>query len=189
MGLLQEQTGSPAKALDYYRRAFKFAPELADPEINPELLYSKLDLGAMLRHNERDRFSRHMPMPYMQPDAVSSVRAKFEPEPELKFVEPGAPPPPPPPASTADKPPAGKSTGKVEVFHVGGGDAGKASDDEEKAPSSGRITPAGRLSPRPEGSSRPAPRPEPSPGAMPGVGSVSPEASLLPWWPSLLEQT
>ena len=38
LGLLEEQTGHPSKALDHYRRAFKFAPELADPAYNPEVL-------------------------------------------------------------------------------------------------------------------------------------------------------
>jgi len=191
MGLLEEQTGHPARALDYYRRAFKFAPELADPEVNPELLYSQLDLGAVIRHVERERFSREMPMPFLQPDAVSTVRATFEPEPDLKLKEPGGPPPPPLPQAEETRP--DKPAGKVEVFKEAPGDATKPATGAGGPAGRQRMTPASRRGPRAEPTVQPVPTPEPEPtpvpGSVPQFTSVSPEASLMPWWPSFQGQT
>jgi hypothetical protein len=81
LGLLEEQTGHPSKALDYYKRAFKFAPELADPEFNTALLYSKLQVGASLVQLENRRFSEAAPMLYLEPDQVDEVRSRFQPTP------------------------------------------------------------------------------------------------------------
>jgi hypothetical protein len=88
MGLLQEQLGHPSRALDYYRRAFKFAPALADPEVNPELLYSRLQLGAVLRHNARERFTTNMPMDFLRPERVAAVEARFGADPEEGEADP-----------------------------------------------------------------------------------------------------
>lgn len=81
MGLLQERKGKPSKALYYYRRAFKFAPELSNPRVNPEVLYSELQLAAVLKKNDHDRFTGYLPMPFAEPQKVSDVRSKYEPTP------------------------------------------------------------------------------------------------------------
>ncbi|MCP4899263.1 MAG: tetratricopeptide repeat protein [bacterium] len=81
MGLLQERAGRPSKALHYYRRAFKFAPELSNPRVNPEVLYSELHLAALLRIRDRDRFTGYFPMPFLEPGKVEAARAQYEPEP------------------------------------------------------------------------------------------------------------
>jgi len=81
MGMLHEQTGHPVEALNYYRRAFKFAPELTDPQVNPELLYTSLTLGASLRHSQRERFTQGLPMPYLEPERVAKLERSFMPTP------------------------------------------------------------------------------------------------------------
>jgi Tfp pilus assembly protein PilF len=88
LGLLEEQTGHPSKALDYYRRAFKFAPELADPEYNTALLYSKLQLGASMQRIDQGRFVASAPIDYLDPDQVAEVRSRFEPTPTVVIPSP-----------------------------------------------------------------------------------------------------
>jgi hypothetical protein len=83
LGLLEEQDGHPSKALESYRRAFKFAPELADPTVNPAVLYSELQLGAALRRQDHDRFTEALPFGYLEPDHVAEVRALYQPTPAL----------------------------------------------------------------------------------------------------------
>lgn len=77
-GLLEEQEGHPSKALKLYRRAYKHAPELADPVINPEVLYSNLQLGAALRQSASERFENLAPLAYLEPDEMRRVRAPWE---------------------------------------------------------------------------------------------------------------
>jgi tetratricopeptide (TPR) repeat protein len=81
LGLLEEQTQHPSKALEYYQRAFAVAPELADPNVNPEVLYSRLHVGSLLIKEYGDRFSDVMPLKYLEPDDVASVRSMYEPTP------------------------------------------------------------------------------------------------------------
>jgi len=81
MGRLQEQTGHASKAIHYYRRAFKFAPELADPAVNPEVLYSKLYVGPLIKKNDKDRFTSLSPMTFIHPEGVEAERASHRPAP------------------------------------------------------------------------------------------------------------
>ncbi len=81
MGLLEEQTGHPRRAMRYYRMAFRVAPELADPEVNPEVLYSNLGIAAELKAGERERFSSELPLRYLEPGRVASVMGRFLPTP------------------------------------------------------------------------------------------------------------
>ena len=82
LGLLEEQAGHSSAALNYFRRAFKFAPELSDPEVNPEMLNSDLALAARLREFGRTNFKKSLPIIYLEPAEVNRVRAKFEEPPE-----------------------------------------------------------------------------------------------------------
>jgi len=86
LGLLEEQLGHSSNALYYYRRALKFAPELADPRVNPEVTASKLMLGVQLHDRDRRQFVDLLPMPYLEPGKVERVRRQYEltpiPEPE-----------------------------------------------------------------------------------------------------------
>ena len=81
LGLLEEQLGHSANALYYYRRAFKFAPELANPKVNPEVMSSQLVLGAQLQDYDWRRFDAYLPMRYLRPDKVKKVEAQFLPTP------------------------------------------------------------------------------------------------------------
>lgn len=79
LGLLEEQLGHSSDALHYYRRALKFAPELADPTVNPEVMASRLMLGVQLQDQDRRRFKGSLPMPYLEPGKVERVRRRYEP--------------------------------------------------------------------------------------------------------------
>ena len=75
MGLVEEQMGRAHSALEHYRRAFRVAPELADPKVNPEVLQSKLELGAVLREGSRVRFVEHLPIDYLEPHRIYAFRS------------------------------------------------------------------------------------------------------------------
>jgi len=79
LGLLEEQLGHSSDALYYYRRALKFAPELANPRVNPEVMTSRLMLGVQLQDQDRRRFKASLPMPYLEPGKVDRVRRRYEP--------------------------------------------------------------------------------------------------------------
>jgi hypothetical protein len=78
LGLLEEQLGHSSNALYYYRRALKFAPELADPQVNPEIMSSKLMLGVHLQDQDRRRFQGALPNSYLEPGKVNQVRRRYE---------------------------------------------------------------------------------------------------------------
>ena len=80
LGLLEEQLGHSSNALYYYRRALKFAPELGDPTVNPEVVTSRLMLGVKLQDEDRRRFKASLPMPYLEPRKVGRVRRGYEPD-------------------------------------------------------------------------------------------------------------
>jgi tetratricopeptide (TPR) repeat protein len=79
LGLLEEQTNHPSKALEYYQLAFKHAPELAELQHNPALMYSRLQLGAQLVHIDRAQAAQRIPLAYLRPGQVERVRSRFEP--------------------------------------------------------------------------------------------------------------
>ena len=81
LGLLEEHTGHPSKALEYYANAYAAAPELADPRVNPDILYSKIQIGAAIQQRDRRRFTESVPMPYLEPSEVRSVQKQYLPAP------------------------------------------------------------------------------------------------------------
>jgi hypothetical protein len=174
LGLLKEQTGHPSAALDYYRRAFKFNPELADPKVNPELLYSRLQLGAQIGLHESDRSGHSAPMPFLEDGRVREVRAQFEPTPVPTAVATPAPS-----AGVSSRP---ATAGRDRPAGVTVKPAGEAGGVATGAPGE-------RPTPRAERGGRPAP---PKPGVeaplVPRVGTASPEASLSPGWSSPTRQ-
>lgn len=91
LGMLEEQTGNSSAALYHYRRAFKFAPELADPEVNPEVLASDLALGSQLDDLDQRRFKGMLPIPYLEPAEVNRIRRLYEPTPTPEWEEPSQP--------------------------------------------------------------------------------------------------
>lgn len=89
MGLASEQSGHASAAMYYYHRAFRFAPELADPKVNPEVLSSRLAVPVAVRHLDRETFKANMPMAYLDPAEVAAAHGKV-PAPR----RPAATPPP-----------------------------------------------------------------------------------------------
>jgi tetratricopeptide (TPR) repeat protein len=87
MGMLQEKTGHPSRAIYHFRRAFKFAPELSDPRVNPEVLYSELYIAGLLRISDRDRFTDYMPMGMVEADKVDRMRSRSGVKPEKKTTK------------------------------------------------------------------------------------------------------
>lgn len=192
LGLLEEQTGDAEDAMKHFETAFRHAPELADPKINPEILSSKLQLGAQVRHFDSRRFEKTMPMPYLDPAAVRRVRRQFEstasatssaeqPEPAAA-VTPTPIPSRPAAASGIRTTPTSRRSGGSEAGAVAVG-AGAARSGSATPPPDTGGTPYG-IPPEAQGhessgtgNGRTAPR----------IGDTSPEASLGPAWPGLYE--
>jgi hypothetical protein len=57
------------------------APELADPEHNPEVLQSRLSLGAALYQSDQEWSADRMPMSYLRPAEVKAVWSRYAPTP------------------------------------------------------------------------------------------------------------
>jgi len=88
-GRLEEQLGHPTKAMEHYEAAFQEAPRLADPAFNPEVLSSRLAIGALLRSYDVYRFEQEIPMRLLRPGDVNAVRRTFESAPVVE-PRPGA---------------------------------------------------------------------------------------------------
>jgi tetratricopeptide (TPR) repeat protein len=104
LALLEERTGHPSKALEHYRKAFELAPGLADATINPDLLESRIYLGAIVSETTRRQLLDRMktsdlgtqPAPSVQIDSPTSdapigVQTDREIDrPHLPAIPPGA---------------------------------------------------------------------------------------------------
>ncbi len=77
LGLLEEHDGHARAAMEYYQAAFRYAPTLADKEINPEMASSDLSLGAWLMMAHDNAFKNALPMPYMHPKRVEKIKMSF----------------------------------------------------------------------------------------------------------------
>ncbi len=73
LGLLEEQEGNAKSAMSYYTNAFRVAPELANPDINPEVVSSDLSLGAWLKLTHERAFQNDLPMPFLEPNEVKKT--------------------------------------------------------------------------------------------------------------------
>lgn len=74
LGWCEEQRGEASEALHHYRRAFRFAPELADPRVNPLVLRSDLQPGLSAMLENQDRFEREAPLSYLESTKVERLR-------------------------------------------------------------------------------------------------------------------
>jgi len=178
LGLLEERDGNPERAVERFETAFRHAPALADPEVNTELLYSKLALAAKIEHYRGERFEVMAPMGYLEPDRIRRIQRELAPVAAPSQAPPSVEAPPSePPASAA---PVGSAR------TLPGPSPEPAAGTERAAPRDspwavrGRST--GRVAP-PET----APPPDPTPKRRPtGEGTpfhirdVSPEARLAP---------
>jgi len=182
LGLLEEQTGEAKSAMKHYEMAFKHAPELANPKINPEILSSKLQLGAQVRYFDGERFEKTMPMPFMEPAAVRKAQRKFEKtQPVTAMSEPemeGRAAPTPVSAGAVSRT-SQTSTVRRSQGSVAGAAAGVSA---EELPDAG-STPYGVPEPVSRGATTGARGGE----VAPQIGETSPEANLRPLWPGLYE--
>ena len=184
LGLLEEQNGEAKSAMQHYEMAFKHAPELANPEVNPEILSSKLQLGAQVMHFDSRRFEKIMPMPFLEPATVRKVRRGFEPAPTLI----------PTPASEAVNVQPTPTT--VQKNGTASGTGSRTTTSAAAAGASVGSTGSGSSATLPDANSTPYGVPETinhgttgSSGGTraPRIGDTSPDASLRPLWPGLYE--
>jgi len=207
LGLLEEQTGEAKAAMKHFETAFKHAPELANPQINPEVLSSRLQLGAQVRHFDRERFERMMPMPYLEPQTVRQVRRQFDatpvpiPTPQPTIGVRATTPPEPRGATTNATPKTSRAPRSRSTGAAGGAAAGSAatrSTTGSSSGASGRSPSSGSAgSTAPDPSDTPFGFPTPPPGrnppgnsggdVAPQIGDTSPEASLKPVWRGLYQ--
>jgi tetratricopeptide (TPR) repeat protein len=172
-GLLEEQLGNGSKALYYYELAFKHAPELADPKVNPELLSSRLALGAQLREAKKGSFKSNLPMRYLQPNKVKQAGESRAEKPASATPEAASAPEAalestPPPAETAVPMAAPQPT------------APPAQPSALPEPPARRVPTRTPATPQPaDGQDTGAPQTE-APYGAPAVPQTSDEALLVP---------
>ncbi len=81
LGMASEELGKVDDALYYYERAFRFSPELADPAVNPQVLYSELQLAVRTKTYDGRFLERNMPMELLEPEpAAAAGRQQSQPE-------------------------------------------------------------------------------------------------------------
>jgi hypothetical protein len=192
LGLLEEQLGHSANALSYYRKSFEHAPALANPKVNPEILTSKLALGAYLLVYDERRFEAALPMSYMEPREVRRVWRQYEPTPTAAPVA-GAEeiseqpadavllPQSVPPSSTPRKPqqrPRRHPVHRVPAPIVPTPMGSDATEPAATEPAATEPTATG---------SDVAEGPGEAPYGTPPIGNTSDEAHLMPWWPNLAQ--
>jgi hypothetical protein len=200
LALLEEQTGDATSAMKHYETAFKHSPALADPEINPEILSSRLQLGAQVSHFDSQRFQKIAPMPYMEPDVMRKVRSQFEPSPTpvptpIPTIGPRVAPSSTPVAGQDEdaRSTRSRSSGRATAGAAAGGAAGtgrsrSTTTTEQPDPS---TTPYGFPTPPPgrggAGGTGTTGTGDDDSSATPRIGDTSPEASLAPIWPLLYD--
>jgi Tetratricopeptide repeat len=193
LGLLEEHSGDGKSAMQHYEMAFKHAPELANPEINPEILSSRLQLGAQVRHFDSQRFETTMPMPFLEPATVRKVHREFEPVPTLiPTPEVVIPQPTPTPVQRGGAASGGgsktaKSRNPARSSAAGGAAVGTAAGSGQSSGVPGESSGEGST---PFGVPGTVSRGATGSGdgsTAPRIGDTSPEASLRPLWPGLYE--
>lgn len=200
LGLLEEQAGDSSSAMEHFEMAYRHAPELADPRINPEVLSSKLQLGAQVQFFDSERFEKTMPMPYLQPAEVRKIMRRFEdtptpaPTPVRDIV--GRATPTPVPAESASgasqgararqtRRPASSATGGSAAARGAGTGGGRSSGGAATGVAEEENTPYGV--PAVPGRSDTGAGTTTGGGTSPQIGDTSPEADLRPLWPGIYE--
>jgi hypothetical protein len=184
LGLLEEQTGHPSKALEHFEKAYEHAPALADPKFNPEVLQSKLQFGAAVKQSSEVRFTVAAPLAYLEPRQVQEVRQQFLPTPTPTPTRTATPVVTPTPAARVARPASPTPSSPT-----------AAADEGEEGAAASRVRPRRPVGPAVRPTSPPIDpsspygvrRPSSSGGAGGGVRTVSPEASLHPWWRKMPE--
>jgi tetratricopeptide (TPR) repeat protein len=103
LALAEERCGRRDAAIRDYVRAYRHAPELANPHVNPLVYDSRLQTEAMLEHYRETVASTTLKVTPIDPEAVRRMMQAFPPE---SAPAPPAPVQPPPPARPAAPAPA-----------------------------------------------------------------------------------
>jgi tetratricopeptide (TPR) repeat protein len=200
LGLLEEQTGDARSAMQHFETAFEHAPELTDPKVNPLILSSDLQLGAQVRHFDRQRVKGVMPMPVLDKQALRQTERELSrSQMPAATATPVAALPPTPHAAEGAEP--GVETGSGSAGAAAGAATAEAAASRSRGSSrsrSGQSSGSGSRSTTPDPGSTPYgfPTPPPSGGGTgtggdvdtaPQIGDTSPEAMLRPIWPRLHE--
>ena len=185
LGLLEEQTGHPTKALEHFERAYEHAPGLADPKVNPEVLQSKLQFGAAVKQSSEVRFTEAAPLAFLEPKQVQEVRQQYLPTPTPTSTRTATPVATPTPAARVARPASPPPSSPA-----------AAADEGEEGAADARVRPRRPVGPVVRPTAAPTDpsspygvrQPNESGGAAGGdVRAVSPEASLHPWWRKMPE--
>ncbi|MDD5563443.1 MAG: tetratricopeptide repeat protein [Thermoanaerobaculaceae bacterium] len=96
LAMAEERCGRREAAIRDYAKAYRYAPQLADPKRNPLVYDSHLQTEAVLRHYQESAGTSTLPVTEIDPAAVRRMMA----------ARPEAAPAPPPPAATATVTPA-----------------------------------------------------------------------------------
>ena len=73
MGTIHEALRQPSRAIDEYARAFSLDPQLAFPEVNPNVVESKLVTEAMLRAYRSDFTKPQAPKVYEEANRIAAL--------------------------------------------------------------------------------------------------------------------
>ncbi len=144
LALATERCGSSSAAIADYVRAYRLLPELADPEKNPLVLDSKVQVEANLQYYRESVAARTLPVTALDPEAVTAMAAAR----------------PAPPAEAA--PPAGQVVPSAETIPPPAPVA---------APTPAVAPPAPKATPTPPPGAPGAPAPSGMPGATPPGGA------------------
>ena len=104
LAMAEERCGRREAAIRDYAKAYRYAPQLADPKRNPLVYDSHLQTEAVLRHYEESAGTSTLPVTEIDPAAVRRMMA----------ARPEAAPAPPPPAAPVQRPaPAAQPVGRA----------------------------------------------------------------------------
>ena len=173
MGRACEQDHLVGKALYYYGRAFQFAPELADPKVNPEVLRSRLMPSILAKREAEEGFEAVLPMGLLGPDEVAAAggepQAQAPPEPQRPAAAPPAP------RAAGQQPQASRRTGKRPSIPKYTVRRVRPAATEEAKPAPSAALPPGQPTFGVVNPNAPPP-PKPTPRTKPQAPSKSPAA-------------
>jgi len=107
LAMAEERCGERTAAIQDYAKAYRFAPDLADPRSNPLVLDSDLQTEAALKRYQQTRLSSTLKVTPVDPEAVKRMM-EARPQPSEAPEAPGQPVTgaPPAPVQTAPTPTA-----------------------------------------------------------------------------------
>lgn len=185
LALALERTGDRKDAAYHYAKAYKHYPDLANPEVNPLVLESRLQAEARLLRYEREVASATIKVLPVDPEklremmaAVGGPKAEPVPEPAAAPAETTVPPPSPTPRVVGPG-------GVVSPSAEGSSGAPQQSSQPRTMPGS-RPASRGRQTPPPSSETPPAGPPATGPGLAPApvaAPTPAPESGQLPVQP------